>query len=164
MLRGARGGLFIPRHLPIYGAPPCEGRPHWVLRTVGASLRVLEGRKGEERRFEFAMSLPDDWIPSERWPAYMFQRASAAILARGLAPEEGGVVFNSAETVHGSPHVFALLRQFGPHAAFRTPSCRLVELYAMCPLTFDEWQLHQGGRLNTATLSEVIEHWRDMLR
>ncbi|TKC98293.1 suppressor of fused domain protein [Polyangium fumosum] len=168
VLRGAPGGLFIPRHLPIYGAPPCEGRTHWVLRTIGASLRVLEGRKGEERRFEFVMSLPDDWIPSEKWPAYMFQRASAAILTRGLAPEEGGVVFNSAETVHGSPHVFALLvapsRQFGQHAAFRTLSGTLVEVYAMWPLTFDEWQLHQGRCLNTATLPEVIEHWRDMLR
>ena len=165
LLRDTRG-LTFPTH--VYGTPPCEGRPHWVLHTLGASLLVLEGRKGEDRRFEFVMSLPEDWIPSERWPAYMFQRAVTAILARGFAPDDGGVVSNSAEAVHGSPHVFGLLlapsRQLGEHAAFRTPSGRLVEVYAMYPLTLDEWQLCQGGQLNTATLSEVIEHWRDMLR
>ncbi|MDC0745460.1 suppressor of fused domain protein [Polyangium mundeleinium] len=129
---------------------------------------VLQGPKGEDRRFEFVMSLPVDWNPSERWPAYMFQRASSAILAAGLAPDEGGVVFNSAEAVHGSPHVFALLvapsRQFGEHAAFRTPSGGLVEIDAMYPLTSDEWQLHQTRQLVAVALPEVIEHWRDMLR
>ncbi|WP_240807698.1 suppressor of fused domain protein [Polyangium spumosum] len=158
--------MLVPRH--VYGAPPCEGRPHWVLHTLGACLLVLAGRRGEERRFEFVMSLPADWIPSERWPAYMLRRASSAILAVGSAPDEGGVVFNSAEVDHGSPHVFALLvapsRQLGERAHVRTRSRSSVEVYAMYPLTFDQWQLHQGGHLDIATVPEIIEHWREMLR
>ncbi|MDC3987310.1 suppressor of fused domain protein [Polyangium jinanense] len=165
VLRDVRRLTFPAR---VYGALPCEGRPHWVLHTLGASLLPMAGRKGEERRFEFVMSLPEDWIPSERWPAYMFQRASTAILARSLAPDAGGVVSNSAEAVHGSPRAFGLLvapsRQLGEHATFRTPSGGLVEVYAMYPLTLDDWELHQMGRLHTATLPEVIEQWRDMLR
>lgn len=155
VLRDIRGVMF-PMH--IYGAPPYEGRPHWVLHTLGASLLPLEGRKGEERRFEFVMSLPEDWIPSERWPAYMFQRASTAILARGLAPDAGGVVFNSAEAVHGSPHVFALLvapsRTLGEHAVLRTPAGRLVEVYAMCvtprPPPSGRWPAPVAGRRERA--------------
>ena len=163
--RDSREAL-VPRH--VYGAPPCEGRAHWVLHTLGAGILTLEGHDGADRYAEFVMSLPVDWIPSEQWPAYMFQRASHAILNVGKAPDEGGVFFNSAESVPGSPHVFALLvahaRQLGKHAQFRVPSGRLIDIYAMYPLTYDAWLSHQKHQLDITSLPEVVVHWQDMLR
>ncbi|MRG97826.1 suppressor of fused domain protein [Polyangium spumosum] len=153
-----RPGALVPRH--VYGAPPCQGRRHWVLHTMGVSLLSLEGRKGEYRHFEFMMSLPDDWIPSERWPAYMLQRASRAIVGVGKAPGDGGVFFNSAECSQGSSHVFALL--VAPSR--QLPAAGPVEVYAMYPLTYDAWLRHRERQLDIATLPEVVVEWREMLR
>ncbi len=159
-------GVFSPKH--VYGAPPCKGRPHWVRHTKGASIHTLEGRRGEERHVEFVMSLPKDWSLSEKWPAHMFHRASCAIVTVGKAPVDGDVFVNSAESIRGSPKVFALLvarsRQLGEHAQFRVPSDRLIEVYAMYPLTYDEHRRHQDYQLDIATLPEVIEQWPEMLR
>ncbi|MRG98193.1 hypothetical protein [Polyangium spumosum] len=159
-------GIFGPKQ--VYGVRPCEARPHWVLHTRGSSVFTLEGRSGEERRFEFVMSLPDTWNPGERWPAYIFRRACQAILFVGKAPADGGVFTNSAESIPGSPHVFALLvarsRQLGDDACFRVSSGRLVEIYAMYALTFDDFRKHQRHELDIATLPEVVVEWRDMLR
>jgi hypothetical protein len=151
-------GALVPRH--VFGAPPREGRPHWVLHTLGASVLGLEGHNGENRHSEFMMSLPEDWVPSEKWPAYMLQRASRAIVNVGKAPDEGGVFFNSAEPIPGSPHVFALL--VAPSR--QLPSGGSVEIHAMYPLTYDEWRRHMEQQLDITALPEVIAGWREMLR
>ena len=159
-------GVFGPTY--VYGAPPCVSRPHWVLHTRGSSAFTLEGRSGEERHVEFVMSLADTWTPDERWPAFIFRRACQAILFQGKAPVDGDVFLNSAESIPGSPHVFALLvarsRQLGDNACFRVPSGRLVEVYAMYALTFDAYRRHERHELDVAALPEVVEEWREMLR
>ena len=74
----------------------------------------------------------------------------------------------STEAILGSPHVFALLVarscRFGENAQIRVPSGNLVEVYAMYPLTFDEWLRHENRQLDVASLSEVIVQWQTMLR
>jgi hypothetical protein len=159
-------GIFGPKH--VYGVRPREARPHWILHTRGSSVFALEGRSGEARHVEFVMSLPDTWAPGKRWPAYIFRRACQAILFEGKAPADGDVFTNSAESIPGSPHVFALLvarsRQLGANACFRLSSGRLVEIYAMHALTFDDFRKNQRHELDVATLPEVVVEWRDMLR
>jgi len=158
------GPVLFPTPI-YYSIPPSDRRPYWVLHTNGMSVYTLEGSSGgyAPRHAEFVMSLAANWDPSHDWPRYVLRSVARVVAAHYEVPLDGEVYVNTCDAERGSEEVFALVmapsRQFGDAWLFRAPSGQKIGIYAMYPITTDQYL----GRLGKTKSASALIYRRGRL-